>query len=153
MRTIKFRAWDKITEQMCEVWEIGFQHWHRTPGLNFVNIQADGKEERLPDEVELMQFTGLLDRNGKEIYEGDVVLGISDGDPNDETFPQKYNEEKDEYEPCGKYEVRWMENCIGFNLWDGKGWIESDWNIFSGGPVLEVIGNVHENPELIGGRL
>ncbi len=66
MREIKFRAWGKIEKKMfypaflCEDGiTLGKNGWAN-------NI--------LRDEYDLMQFTGLLDKNGKEIYEGDIVL-------------------------------------------------------------------------------
>ena len=53
MREIKFRAWDKSKKKIVDVVMIDFSK----------NISM----------VELMQFTGLYDKNGKEIYEGDIV--------------------------------------------------------------------------------
>lgn len=71
MRTIKFRAWDKKTKRIYDVW-----NW------NYINCRGEQFElneldwKRSADEIELMQFTGLLDKNKgtcTEVYEGDII--------------------------------------------------------------------------------
>lgn len=132
MRTIKFRFWDKKRKQMIDKRPYTPDHYeylYINPEGN-VEITHRGLPEYTKDFI-LMQFTGLLDRTNKEIYEGDIV------------------EIKEENEPYWMGEVIW-----DVYRWDGDGFYMSHYDnpgeLFSQGTkYIAVIGNIYENPELI----
>ena len=130
MREIKFRAWDKNKKDMIFD-SIEFE-------TRLLNSNSDGDGSRYIgfsnfhfNLFEIMQFTGLTDKNGKEVYEGDVVKGI-------EYWPFHPNESIDE--TIG--EIIFDELLYGYSITDGnKPICHMD--------EIEVIGNVYQNPELL----
>ena len=132
MREIKFRAWLKYEEKMIDVKAIDWDEEGKIFSVNY----PEGKFYNGYDSdcIELMQYTGLKDKNGVEIYEGDIVniCGFSDIDVVE--YDNLYvgyvlksyakNGEVLYVEPLSKY--------TSFNS-----------------PKLEVIGNIYENKELL----
>lgn len=120
-RPIKFRAWEKPAEKFAG------KMWYDND-LGFIGYCLSFAHK---DEYEVMQFTGLLDKNGKEIYEDDIVrirhprdVG---GDFEDTVGRVFYDDELGGFyhgNSEGRPPKRFWEYC-------------------------EVIGNIYENPELI----
>jgi len=130
-REIKFRAFVKKLKWMLPVENINFAV--KTVEVDLTSGNGDYSEYDF-DEIELIQFTGLKDKNGKEIYEGDIVknLYVSPLD----------NKEKShiwvvEYE-TGMY---WLRHINKMKHYDSS--------LFLKFTRIEVVGNVHENPELL----
>jgi len=132
-RIIKFRAWDKDKKEMIQVRSVHFDTVNKVVGC-FCNKGHTG--DRLIKNFELMQYTGLKDINGKEIYEGDIAKW------------RFLVDERDEPSWREPFEVKFINNA--FNITPCQLWIgshnESDIMCEA---AYEVIGNIYENPELL----
>ena len=129
----KYRAWHKTWEEMGRVKRIRFDDDGIVTTVLFKGKEL-GVNEKI-NELELMQSTGLRDKNGKEIFEGDIV---TDGE-----FTRTIKNHQ----------------TLGFYMLDEEGIerffsdsasledFEEDAKIVS--EILEIIGNVYENPELL----
>ena len=131
MRQIKFRGWDKNTKKMYKIGQITLERgiWNYEPdNREYIGISIPYQPSFI-----LMQYTGLKDKNGKEIYEGDIVFIKGDTKLLEIKGKVEYNDSWvqfvitntgdiiSETEPLGDYE-------------------EED---------LEIIGNIYENKELL----
>jgi len=142
MREIKFRAWDNSDKIMYKDIQLGIRFddgsvYHFEDF--FMPPQGD-----YHDWV-LMQFTGLQDKNGVDIYEGDIVKIHYVGSPvvGSVEFYQKHDYED------GKWALRtagWI--LADFKRKTGKEACEMGWH-FSIEELREVIGNIYQNPELL----
>jgi hypothetical protein len=110
-RTIKFRAWDKAN-------------------MKWIYIVIDPENTRIDyggdKKHNWLQFTGLLDKNGKEIYEGDIVNCIT--------------RHGIQISP-----VEWGDAGGAWNLPDVRG----AYLLLDVKETIEVLGNIYENPELL----
>ena len=121
----KFRAWNGYRKIMAD-YVSAIQNGDTQGTPSSVNVIVNGKNETWDiknDHVELLQFTGLKDVNGKEIYEGDIVEATIEGCIQDD-----------------KYLVK--------NMWDPHVWTEESDSYYAVSK-MEVKGNVHTNPELL----
>ncbi|RNE24865.1 YopX family protein [Lacticaseibacillus paracasei] len=131
-REIKFRAYSSHNHKMYPVSNI---EWD-ADGRMWVTAD-DGKNgiELIDDEAHLMQYTGLHDKNGREIYEGDIIVAHP---------KMKYEIPKIGVVQYGDYRPMFQ-----YKLVDGEEY--SIWNN-DVNRTYEVIGNIFENPELLEGK-
>ena len=130
MREIKFRAWDNVEDKMARVTSIDFRNEH-------VSIEGDGYTMTDTFEMfELMQYTGLTDKNGKEIYEGDILKTTYHAGTLKERVFIKYVS----YD-LGMFIVTTKGSSMGTSLGSE---VTKAMN-----PQVEVIGNIYENKELM----
>ena len=128
MREIKFRAWDKHHEEMVRVDAIAIERNCFSTKDYIYGSQPHFYDEHndlhLLEECEIMQYTGLKDKNDKEIYEGDIVT-CSNG-------------------MAYQYKVIFSFGCFeGYDKASGFTRKLCDMK------DLKVIGNIYENPELL----
>jgi len=144
MRKIKFRAFEKSSKTMW-FWQIdydiGIQRLFSNGDIEVafpVQVNEYGEAELnlkriLKEDLILMQFTGLKDKNGKEIYEGDIVKIFA-------------------YDAERKATIEYDKNCFCIIGLDKIG--NSGFSFFLGmwKDDIEIIGNIFEHPELLEGK-
>jgi len=142
VRKIKFRAWDKKSKKMRAINSIAFHGLGSfdipTQDIKLINLWGYNIIEekhiivqRESRQVELLQFTGLKDNNGTEIYEGDILNG-------------------------GFLIDQHIHDCIGLLVFKNYGFIvevpgfgDEDLFDWKDAETLEVIGNIYEHKHLL----
>ncbi|WP_339002902.1 YopX family protein [Fusobacterium polymorphum] len=119
MREIKFRAWDKINKEMFNVESINFQERR---------VYKDVVSYRKFNDIDIMEYTGLKDKNNKEIYEGDII-----------TLHNR------------KYKVIFNAEEARFVLRDDEFELEISFTN-NNNKRMEIVGNIYENSELLGDK-
>lgn len=135
MKEIKFRAWDKARKEFL------------SSGSVLISVEAGNRPEKNPQYLDILtgpdcyksrfvlqQYTGIKDKNGIEIFEGDVIRTMT---------------------PDLISVVTWDDNCarfIGFTLEHERRLVYIDMVDKNNKSSVEVVGNIYENPGLTGGR-
>ena len=145
MGELKFRAWNKKQRLM-----VYFNLYNLNNGM----LHSDVRPDMAIEKCAIMQYTGLKDKKGKEIYEGDILLiedtykdriledGSGPTEPANHLAPVIYD--------YGTYGLHIKERGETFNIgfWSFERICsEGIWN-----NELEVIGNIYENKELLEGK-
>jgi uncharacterized phage protein (TIGR01671 family) len=140
MRELKFRSWKMHYGKLrrCIFSPFGLieyaQRHPEAPVLH--NEDVNDIRDFMPNADVIEQYTGLKDKHGKEIYEGDIV--------------------SEEFEYGGEkaktiWQVRWCDDECAFELHYVSGFeVDDCWLVADDEENYKVIGNIHENPELIG---
>lgn len=143
-REIKFRAWNLLLNKMfypCTEDNQTLSLYHQRAEVDF--WCSDGVFESIPVD-HLMQFTGLYDKNGKEIYEGDIVKLVHRKSEKGGWYSNK-NEVGEVF-----FDLKWGAkfNCKDKTQRVSEHW-KSELDCFSDASDVVVIGNIHETPELL----
>lgn len=135
MRIIKFEGWDTKSKKMWSPEEMGEDELTINPdGRGFVNVNGSStKLSHYLSHIIPLQFTGLRDKKGEEIYEGDIIKS-------------------------GLGEIFWSENHASFMVrWHNKQWQNirgMEEPLFQNSEIAwEIIGNIYENPELFEAKI
>lgn len=130
MREIKFKIWDKTRNKMltsnCGKFLLTQE------GKAMFHMDGDNPLEPIIDQIEyeVLQYTGLKDKNGKEIYEGDIVEVIFSG-------------------KLRIFQVVFDLSELDFKATNGKEHYGNNFEYLTCCDEVRIIGNIYENPELL----
>lgn len=132
MREIKFRVWDRWLNKMAYSFDIPSDYTEKNGELDLLNMF-----QSLSRRYIFMQYTGLKDKNGKEIYEGDIVRHVGEFCRNN-VYSGVVGFES------GYWKIKWFGNIK--HQW------RNDLNFFDSenlDNLIAITGNIYENQELL----
>lgn len=147
---IKFRAWNGYRKIMAD-YVSAIQNGDTQGTPSSVNVIVNGKNETWDiknDDAKLLQFTGLKDVNGKDIYVGDI-LRLSRDEPKTYIYDDKDNLKPKIIMPKTVTETAPVTNDAGTFGVSVKGVFLTLREVNKGQQNIEVIGNIHTNHELL----
>ena len=127
MREIKFRAWDKDVKKFADMCAIHIDGDIMASSQTFGGMY-DFVSDEMADRIVLQQYTGIKDKNGVEIYEGDILTG---------EFGKDTVELEEYHLDGGGTAICYVYSRSPLN----QGLVEE--------VGIEVIGNIYENPDLL----
>ncbi len=139
MREILFRVWDAQVKRMSEPFSFNSYAMFWTDGDSPMPLPMLVREERFLK----MQFTGLFDKNGQRIFEGDVINAKTGfvGEVFEVVF--------DEVQAAFKIKVLEDVQSADYRKLKGELRVFHRFHTIKRLDVIEVIGNIHDNPELV----
>lgn len=129
MRDIKFRCWDTENKEMLEVQELDYEDSYNGQPMIRTTMYSDYFDT---EDMILMQYTGLKDKNGKEICEGDIVKF-------------RFKDDREEFPDLIGY-IEYQTTFTAFRIMSNQGSFKIDITEIK---FIEVIGNIYDNPELL----
>lgn len=134
MSLSRYRAWDKENDRMVYPSTDDVYFELTDDGINILDMSVEPFDDVFPHlDSALMQSTGLKDKNGVEVFEGDIVK-VSN-------HPFQKKEDSAGIEIDGDYLIGWSDHSLT--------WLAGDLLLHQLKPYIEVIGNIYENPKLL----
>lgn len=135
-REIKFRAWGKNKNKMFYDVQETTCYWNGVFDSDVIQEDSFSDVLKKQDIYEVMQFTGLYDKNKVPIYEGDIVK------------KETWSDTAPNHRAVSYAKVVWVETLAGYWVADKNG--NTFWELSEDKYNIEVAGNIYDNPELLG---
>lgn len=146
MRELKFRAWDKGHNKMS--YKVNLYSMNSRGKIDKAQINMKQVMNTIGFDCEVMQYTGLKDKNGKEIYEGDILQRVGTRDifqgSADDVSGAISRKVTTEVVDLKVRSDEFGNTTVGYSLHTQASYSER-----SSPATYEIIGNIYENSELI----